>query len=260
MKRQTIGIMGFGEIGKSVAILYPKSKYKVLSKDLHHDNLKNKKLDILHVCIPYSNVFIKEVVKQIKKNSPKFTIIHSTVEVNTTSKINKRIGGGVVHSPVRGMHPNLTESLKTFIKYIGVDNKNIGNRVVQHFKSIGIKSKVFVPSNVTELNKILSTSYYGICIAWAGEIKRFCDKYNVDYKTFEHFNKTYNQGYKQMGLKNVIRPTLYPPKRGIGGHCIWENAVMFNKQIKSKYLQLIIDLGKQKDSRSLKVKKIKSKK
>jgi UDP-N-acetyl-D-mannosaminuronate dehydrogenase len=253
--KKKIGIMGFGEIGQSVARLYPKSKYQILSKDLKEDNLKEESIDVLHIAIPYSNDFVKDVLKQIKINQPKFVIIESTVNVGITGKINSKLKKKiVVHSPVRGMHPNLTESLKCFIKYIGADDQEIGERAVRHYKSIGVKAKLFLPSESTELNKILSTSYYGICIAWAAEVKRLCDQYGVDYKSFEDFNNSYNEGYIKMGRKNVVRPTLYPPKNGIGGHCVWENATMFNPKVKSKFLDLILDAGKDKSAKTLKLK------
>ncbi len=257
LKKKKIGIMGFGEIGQSVARLYSKSKYEVLTKDLNFDYLKDNKVDILHIAIPYSNNFIKDVEKQIKLNQAKLVIIESTVDVGTTKKINQKLKKNVVvHSPVRGMHPNLTKSLKCFVKYVGADDENIGKRAVRHYKSIGVKTKLFQPSQSTELNKILSTSYYGICIVWAMEVKKLCDQYGVDYKTFEDFNNSYNKGYLKMGRQNVIRPTLYPPKNGIGGHCVWENAVMFNKQTKSKFLKLIIDAGKDKSAKTLKLKSV----
>lgn len=247
--------MGFGEIGQSVARLYPKSKYQILSKDLNHDSLKEEGVDVLHIAIPYSNDFIKDVLGQIKKNKPEFVIIESTTDVGVTSKINSKLKKKiVVHSPVRGMHPNLTKSLKCFVKYIGADNQNIGERAVKHYKSIGVKAKLLMPSESTELNKIISTSYYGICIAWAAEVKRLCDQYKVNYKSFKDFNNSYNEGYFKMGVKNVVRPTLYPPKNGIGGHCVWENATMFNPRAKSKFLDLILDAGKDKSAKKLKIK------
>jgi len=89
MRKKIIGIMGWGEIGKSVAKLYPKSKYEILSKDLKQDNLKNNKVDVLHICFPYSQDFVKESAQQVKKNRPGITIIESTVDVGTTKKINQ---------------------------------------------------------------------------------------------------------------------------------------------------------------------------
>jgi len=256
MRKKIIGIMGWGEIGKSVAKLYSKSKYNILSKDLKQDDLKNNKIDVLHICFPYSQDFVKESVRQIKKNRPAVTIIESTVDVGITKKINQILKTkSVVHSPVRGMHPNLTKSIKCFVKYIGAENKKMGEKAAKIYSDLGVKTKVFVPAASTELNKILSTSYYGLCITWTAEVKRLCDQFNVKFETFTDFNDSYNQGYKKLGRKNVVRPTLYPPKAGIGGHCVWENAVMFNQKIKSDFLDLIIRAGKDKGAKKLKVKK-----
>lgn len=256
MGKKIIGIMGWGEIGRSVARLYPKSKYIILSKDLKEDNLKDNKIDVLHICFPYSRNFVKESVRQVKKNKPEITIIESTVDVGVTKKINQILKiKSVVHSPVRGMHPDLTKSLKCFIKYIGAETKTAGEKAARNYRNIGIKTKIFTPPESTELNKILSTSYYGLCIVWTGEIKRLCDKFGVDFKVFKHFNDSYNQGYKKMNRKNVIRPTLYPPKKGIGGHCVWENAIMFNLKAKSEFLKLIIKAGKDKSFKKINIKR-----
>ncbi|MCD4705307.1 hypothetical protein K8R66_04510, partial [bacterium] len=230
--------------------------YQILSKDLDHDNLGEEKVEMFHVCIPFSRLFISEVINQIKKNQPKFVIIESTVDVGTTKKINQKLASKiVVHSPVRGKHPNLTKSLKCFVKYIGADDQRIGQIAKNHCQSLGIKTKLFLPSQSTELNKILSTSYYGVCIAWAKEVARICDQYGVSYDTFKDFNRTYNLGYQKMKNFDVIRPTLYPPQKGIGGHCVWENAQMFNPQVKSKFLKLIIEAGKDQTAKTLKLKK-----
>jgi UDP-N-acetyl-D-mannosaminuronate dehydrogenase len=91
------------------------------------------------------------------------------------------------------------------------------------------------------LGKLLDTSYYGICIAWHGEMKKFCDKANVDFnEVVVDFNETYNDGYKKLGKLNVIRPVLYPPQNGIGGHCLISNAKILSKYLKSKSLDLIL--------------------
>lgn len=233
--KQKIGILGHGEVGKAIAKFYKKPKIKDLKRD---DNLKN--LDILNICIPYSDKFVKIVKAQIKLSNPKLTIIHSTVSPLTT----KKISGMIVHSPVRGVHPNLYPSIKTFIKYIGADSKKAGLLAQKHLRSLGIKTKLFMPSVTTELGKLFSTAYYGLCIAWHGEMQEMCDKLKVDFKkAVTDFNKSYNQGYKKMRMLHVIRPVLYPPKNKIGRHCIVPNAEMLKKFFRSKGLELIIKYG-----------------
>jgi len=119
----------------------------------------------------------------------------------------------VVHSPIRGVHPHLYQGIKTFIKYVGSDNKKAGESAKKHLEGLGIKTKVFMPSITTEIGKLLDTSYYGLVIAWHGEMKKICNKLEVNFeKAVTDFNQTYNQDYTKSGKKNVVRLVLYPPK------------------------------------------------
>jgi len=231
-KNQSVGVLGYGEVGQAMAKFYKNPKIKDLERD---DGLAG--VEILNVCIPWNKNFVKIVKGEMKKIKPKLTIIHSTVAPFTT----KKIGGMVVHSPVRGIHPNLYEGIKIFVKYVGADNKNAGEMAKNHLESLGIKTKVFYPSITTEIGKLLDTSYYGLCVAWHGEMKKLCDKFDADFeKAITDFNKTYNEGYKKLGKPNVIRPVLYPPKGEIGGHCLLENAEILKKYFKSEALDLIL--------------------
>jgi len=236
--KNKIGIIGYGEVGQAIAKFYPNPRIKDLNKD---DDLKG--VEILHICIPWSEDFVKIVRKEIKKIKPKLTIIHSTVVPGTI----KKIGGRVVHSPIRGMHPNLYPGIKIFVKYIGTDNKRAGDLAKKHLESLGIKTKVFYPSITTEIGKLLDTSYYGLCVAWHGEMKKLCDKYGINFeKAVTDFNQTYNKGYKKLGKLNVIRPVLYPPEKGITGHCVTQNAEFLKKYFKSKALDLILEYKSKK--------------
>ncbi len=227
-----IGILGYGEVGQAIAKFYDNPKIKDLDRD---DDLKG--VEILHVCLPWSEKFVEIVKKEIKKIKPKLTIIHSTITPGTT----KKIGGMVVHSPIRGIHPELFEGIKIFVKYIGADNKKAGELAKSHLESLGIKTKVFFPSVTTEIGKLLDTSYYGLIIAWHGEMEKICKKLGVKFEeAVTDFNKTYNEGYIKLGKKNVIRPVLYSPKGGITGHCIIPNVEILKNFSKSKAIDLIL--------------------
>lgn len=236
-----VGILGYGEVGQAIAKFYKNPKIKDLNRD---DGLEG--VEILHICIPWSNNFIKIAKKEIKKIKPRLTIIHSTVAPFTTQKIVSALPKElrmVVHTPVRGIHPYLYQGIKTFVKYIGTDNKKAGELAKRHLESLGIKTKVFQPSVTTEIGKLLSTSYYGLCIAWHGEMKKLCDKYGIDFeRAVTDFNKTYNEGYPKLGKPNVVRPVLYPPQntKGIGGHCLIPNAKILKRYFNSKALDLIL--------------------
>ncbi|MDP1689897.1 MAG: hypothetical protein Q8L52_01695 [bacterium] len=233
-----VGILGNGEIGSSLSKFFENPKIKDLNRD---DGLLG--VEVLHICIPWSDNFIEIARKEIKEANPKLTIIHATVAPGTV----KNIGGMVVHSPVRGVHPNLYEGIKTFVKYIGADSEDAAKMAEDHLNSLGIKTKTFYPSITTELGKILDTTYYGIVIAWHGEMKEICDKFGVDFeKAVTDFNKTYNEGYTKLDKKNVIRPVFYPPQFGKPKHCIVPNATILEKYYKSPIFELLLKKYKDK--------------
>ena len=63
--KQKIGILGYGEVGRAIAKFYKNPKIKDLKRD---DGLVG--VDILNVCIPWSDDFFSIVKDEIKKNNP----------------------------------------------------------------------------------------------------------------------------------------------------------------------------------------------
>ena len=239
-KDSHIGILGYGQIGSAMARFYNTPKIKDLNRD---DGLQG--VEILHVCIPWSDRFGEIVKQEVQEIQPKLVIIHSTVAPGTT----KEIGKIAVHSPVRGMHPQLFEGIKTFVKYIGADEKETGKLAQEHLEGIGIQTELLSSSAVTEIGKLLDTTYYGLCIAWHGEMKEICDQFGVDFEeAVSNFNKTYNEGYQKLKMKNVVRPVLYPPKGSIGGTCVIPNAEILAERCKSEALDLVLKYGSKKQA------------
>ena len=221
-----IGIVGYGQVGQAVAKLYSEidtskswfSFDKILIYDPYQDMLDDiSDVDILNVCIPYTEDFVS-IVKDLPIPNW-YTVIHSTVPVGTTEKF----GHKFLHSPVRGVHPNLYEGLKTFVKFIGGDQQ-LAEAYSGHLKTLGIETHICKDAKTTELSKLADTTYYGLCIAFTSDMKKLCDEYNLDFmEVMTKFNHTYNEGYKKLGKTNVVRPVLYPTDK-IGGHCIIPNA------------------------------------
>mgnify|MGYP001275162279 CR=1 FL=1 len=243
-----IGIFGYGEIGKAIEKVYNDFDiYEIKIKDLNrNDGLEG--IEVLNVCIPNVEQFVEVVSSEINNLKPKLTIIHSTISPETTKKIIELVPEEhmVVHSPIRGIHPELYSGIKTFVKYIGADNLKSEKLAEEHLKSLGINVKILSSSLTTELGKLLDTTYYGLVIAWHGEMKKFCDKYQVNFdEAAGDFNKTYNEGYKKIGKEvgrdNVVRPVLYPPLNNkIGGHCLIPNTKILKKYFDSEALDLIL--------------------
>ena len=226
-KKQKIGILGYGEVGRAVAKFYKNPLIKDLKRD---DDLEG--VDILHICVPWSKNFIKIVSKEIKQINPVLTIIHSTVAIGTTKKLAEEFSGMVVHNPIRGVHPHLYKGIKTFVKYIGADDKKVGLIAKKHLEGLGIKTKLVHLSMTTEALKLWDTTQYGWFIILNKEVKRWCDKIGIDFKiVYTEANKTYNQGYKKLNRKEVLRPYLkYMPGK-IGGHCIVANTYLLDSEI-----------------------------
>jgi len=223
-----VGILGLGEIGKAIYQLYPKGT-EVLFKDLDHDYFEQG-MDVMHVCIPYSDDF-RDIVKTNQSDyKPKLTIVHSTVPVGTTQHLGDY--GDTVHAPVRGVHPNLVEGLKTFVMYIGYEDKEIAIKAESMLAKLGIDTVIVKDSRHTELAKLLSTTYYALCISLHAYANRLCNSEGLDFdNVMTNWTDTYNEGYTQLGMESVVRPTLYPPKDDIiGGHCILQNAKMLQDQ------------------------------
>lgn len=228
-KKTGVGILGFGEVGQAIEKFYKKPRIKDLKRD---DSLQG--VEVLHVCIPWSKNFISAVKKEIKNIKPELAIIHSTVPVGTT----KKIGGAVVHSPIRGVHPNLYEGIKTFVKYIGADDKKTGFMAKKHLAGLGIKTEICDSSKTTEAMKLWDTTQYAWQILLNKDIKKWCDKNGVDFETvYTKTNKTYNEGYQKLGRPDVVRPYLkYMPGK-IGGHCLVPNC----KILKSETSKIILE-------------------
>lgn len=243
--RQVVGILGLGEVGKAIKKACQKY-YLVLGKDVDKDDLGRKKVDILHVCIPFFNSkqFIKIVISQIKLNSPQLVIIDSTVAPGTARKIQKETYVKTVHAPIMGIHPNLYDYLFVFPKFIGAVDEKGKKLAANHFKRLGLKVIFFKKAEETELAKLMSTTYYGLAIIFSKWLKIYCDKNKLNFENvYSKFNQAYNKGYKK-SLPNVIRPILKPKPGRIGGHCVVPNAEIIKKNIGDPFGKLIVNFDK----------------
>jgi len=216
MKNKTL-IIGAGEIGKALYEVLSKT-YEVYIKDT--EPLELDGVFTMHICFPYSKDFVKYVKQYQKQYQPKYTIIHSTVPVGTSKICN------AYNSPVRGVHPKLARSLRTFVKYLAPFNL----RLKRYFEKAGIRIKLIRKTETTELMKLYCTTIYGLNIIIEKEIYELCKRYGVDYKViYSNCNRTYNEGYEKLGYPQYKKYILQHRKGGIGGHCIISNADMLKQ-------------------------------
>ena len=134
-------IIGKGEVGNAL--------FRILGGWVIDKNeLGTMGFDIIHICFPYSDEFESEVRRYQDYYKPKYTIIHSTVPVGTSRKLN------AIHSPIRGIHPNLDAGIRTFVKFIGGKK---ASEIADVFRRAGIKVMLF-DTKTTEAMKLWDTS------------------------------------------------------------------------------------------------------
>lgn len=207
-------IVGHGEVGKALGLVLCKV-YTVQVFDLNDSYTHESDFDIMHICFPYNEGFVAQVLEYQKKFKPKHTVVHSTVPVGTCSQLD------AVHSPIRGLHPNLESGIRTFPKFLGGP---AASDVADYFRRAGLKVILFDKSETTEAVKLFDTEYYRHCIEFAHRVKEYCDKKGLNFsEVYTIPNQTYNEGYTALGHPEYVRPVLQPIMKEIGGHCLLPN-------------------------------------
>jgi UDP-N-acetyl-D-mannosaminuronate dehydrogenase len=213
VKTQTkVAVVGLGEVGKPLFELIS-TYHDAIGVDISPPPEPIEKVEVLHVCYPFQiRDFIGETVRYIELFKPKVTIVNSTVAVGTTRSIAERSGAAVVNSPVRGKHARMLEELSKYTKFIGATDAVSGRLAAEHFEALGLKTKTLSSPEATELAKLTETTYFGLLIAWAQEIERYCDQSDTAYEEVISF-------YDEV---KFFPPVKYFPGV-IGGHCVMPN-------------------------------------
>ncbi|MDC0186954.1 hypothetical protein OAJ08_02070 [Candidatus Nitrosopelagicus sp.] len=239
-------VAGLGEIGFPISKLL-ETKSLVVGYDLDKklmDIKKFKKLEntdtlFLHVCIPHTKNFKKNVLQLIKKFKPEIVVIHSTISPNTTSSLQSVCDIPIMYSATRGVHKRMLTDLKRYTKYFAI-SKNAPKKkmAITEFKKsmklCNVQTKQMEKPETLELAKIIcDTSYLGWLINYAQLSNMIAIQYNVNYDEMWSFS---DEIHELLGN----RPKLYPGF--IGGHCVIPNLdLMHNqtldliKKINSKY-------------------------
>src|SRR6266853_5309060 len=149
---QTVLIVGLGEIGKPLLDIM-KGRYRTFGVDINQPAPVSQ-CDVMHICFPFrSDKFVRQVVEYIHQYGPALTVINSTVAPGITRRIAVESGTAVVNSPVRGKHARMQEELLHYTKFVGALDPQSAARAVQHFQSVGIKTKVLSCPEASEVAK-----------------------------------------------------------------------------------------------------------
>jgi UDP-N-acetyl-D-mannosaminuronate dehydrogenase len=239
-KVKKIVVVGLGEVGRPILELASKN-HDVIGVDVSPPAEIVSEVDILHVCFPYGIAdFVGEAARYIELFRPALTIINSTVAVGTTRTVARRTGAPVVNSPVRGKHAHMVEDLVRYVKFVGAVDTGEGQRAAEHFRSLGMKTNVLSSPEATELAKLTETTYFGLMIAWAQEVERYCDQLGQNYEDVASF-------YEEI---KFFPPVKYFPGV-IGGHCVMPNIKILNQLGPSDVVQAIVSSNRQKSERDI---------
>ncbi len=223
LKDQKHLVVGLGQIGSAVRTILAE-KYDVTGIDAK-DSVGGK-FDVLHICIPGGLPDFDGIVRKYQKQylaGGGLTVIHATVSLGTSDRL------GAVHSPVRGIHPDLVGGIKTFVKYFGGSRADEAAKI---FADLGITTKTAAKALDTEAGKLWDTTQYGWNIVLEKLIKKWCAENGVDFDlVYSDFNKTYNEGYEKLGHPEYKKYILKHHDGKIGGHCVLQNCDLMDNAI-----------------------------
>src|SRR5438874_3077640 len=222
-------VVGLGEVGRPLFEIASRH-HQTIGVDIEPVVKKFQGIDVMHICFPFQiKDFVGETTRRIEHFRPALTIIDSTVAVGTTRAIAERSGAAVVNSPVRGKHIRMVEDLFHYTKFVGAIDPAAGERAAEHFQSLGMKTRILSSPEATELAKLTETTYFGLLIAWAQEVERYCDHLEVDYDEVASF-------YEEV---QFLPPVKYFPGL-IGGHCVMPNISILKQSFDSDFLNAIV--------------------
>lgn len=224
---RAILVLGLGEVGQPLLEVISQ-KYRVIGVDLEPVEFHGI-CEVMHICYGFEvEDFHGLSIAYIEKYQPRLTIVNATVSPGTTRDIYQATGVPIVHSPVRGKHIKMKEELLRYVKFIGGIDVASSQKAAEHFQSLGMRTQILSSPEATELAKLTETTYFGLMIAWAQEVERYCDQFSLDYDEVVSY-------YDEIAY---LPPVRYFPGV-IGGHCVMPNISILKTLFRSDILDAI---------------------
>jgi len=250
-------VVGLGEIGMPILQLVSKvviavgyDTNPVLMDKNKFQKYKKLKTSFLHICIPFTDKFTKNVISLSDKFDPEAIVIHSTISPRTTSKVQSKLSIPVIYSATRGVHKRMLYDLRRYVKFFALEpnaprKEWASSTYTKVMKKAGVKTKKMSNPLTLELAKIIvDTSYYGWLINYAQLSNMIAREHKVDYDEMWSFA---DEIQKYLGN----RPKMFPGL--IGGHCVIPNLDLIKydtlnliKEINSDYTKILKKRQKQK--------------
>jgi UDP-N-acetyl-D-mannosaminuronate dehydrogenase len=247
LAKETVLVVGLGEIGHTLFSLYAEKKdvFDVYGVDLDEAKMRElnqskanvpSKVDVLQVCLPCGNPdkFAQIIADYTSQYKPKLIVNNSTVPPGTTLKIAELCKCPVAHSPSRGVHitaEHMVWEMKRWPKYVGGATPQAAKLAKAHFEKLGLTVKVLKGCTETELAKLFETTYRAWMITCFQEMHRISRKFGADFnESVDFLEDTHRQRFD--------RPIMFPGF--IGGHCLIPNTELLLKSYDSDMLRLIL--------------------
>jgi len=247
LAKETVLIIGLGEIGHTLFALYleAKDQFAVYGLDIDAQKMAElkqskdnvpAKVDTLQVCLPcgtpekFSSI-IKSYMNQYK---PKLAVLNSTVPPGTTLKVAAECKCLVAHSPARGVHisdEHMVWEMKRWTKYVGGATPIASKAAKAHFEKLGLKVKALKSCRETELAKLFETTYRAWMIVCFQEMHRISRAFDADFDEAVDFLEDTHK-------ERLDRPVMFPGV--IGGHCLIPNTELLLKSYDSDMLRLVL--------------------
>jgi UDP-N-acetyl-D-mannosaminuronate dehydrogenase len=220
-------VLGLGEVGRPLLEVLGRA-HRVEGIDVPPRDVGGR-VDFMHVCYPAEIAdFVGTTEGYVRRYAPDVVIIHSTVPVGMTARVQERVAAPVVHSPVRGKHVRMVSELTRYVKFVGTADDAVAARVERYFQAAGMRTKRLSSPDATELAKLAETTYLGLLIAFAQDVDRMARETGVDYDELASF-------YEEIEYLPQVR--FFPGV--IGGHCVIPNIKLLRQQFDSRLLEAI---------------------
>ncbi len=247
MAKESVLIIGLGEIGHTLFALYAEAedKFAVYGLDIDAQKMSGlsqskdnvpAKVDTLQICLPCGapEKFLSIVKNYVDQYKPTLTILNSTVPPGTTLKVAAACKCPIAHSPARGVHisdEHMIWEMKRWTKYVGGATPAASKAAKVHFEKLGLKVKALKSCSETELAKLFETTYRAWMIACFQEMHRISRAFNADFdEAVDFLEDTHKERFD--------RPVMFPGV--IGGHCLIPNTELLLKSYDSDMLRLIL--------------------
>jgi len=230
-------VVGLGEVGSALLEIV-KGVYDAVGYDIKNPSKLPEKVDMLHVCLPYTENFAKVVVDYVEQTCPMLVLIESTVLPGTTRLIAETLKAKalVVHSPVRARKADgFKWGLFNYTKFIGATDERGASLAKEYYESLGFKTRVCKSPEETEFAKLLDLSYFGLMLGWNQEMRRIAETCNLNFDDLASFLET-----NTVESNNKFPRPVYDGKP-IGGHCIIPAIQLLQRKFKSKFLESTLE-------------------